>query len=437
MWDAIIKAAEKRQKDATEAIEALFKTAESEKRDLTDTEDAQVTEHLAKRDKATSDLKEARASKAAEDAYVATEVRDTKPAEVGTTVKVASEPNPVYRNGDASTSFFRDLFMARTQGDVEAGQRLARSQETRALSTGAGVGGEFAPPLWLVDEFVKLARAGRVTADLVHNEVLPEGVSSINLPKVSTGTSTAIQSSQNTALSQTDLATSSVTGTIQTVGGKQIVSIQLLKQSGVPFDRVILDDLSRSYANQVGQIVVSAISGLSGANAGTVSATTATGAGSIFSQSANGIQLIQTNRFASPDTIIMHPRRWAALLGATDTAGRPLVVPNGMSFNQLATGDAGAPQQTQVGTMLGLPVYTDPNVPTNKGAGTNQDEVYIFCRNDLWLYESAMQTASFEATYADQASVLFRVLGFLSFIPNRYPKAVAVLGGAGLVPPSF
>ncbi|HET6915893.1 MAG TPA: phage major capsid protein [Acidimicrobiales bacterium] len=357
---------------------------------------------------------------------------------VETRVAVTAEPNPVYRPDRADTSFFRDLFNGQVKGDQEARGRLVASQETRAgdLTTAAGAGGEFAPPLWLVEEFVALARPGRVTADVVQNENLPSGVSSINLPKVSTGTSTALQSTQNTALSDTALTTGSVSSGISTIGGKQIVSMQLLQQSGIPFDRVVLSDLARSYAVTLDTQVVNAISGLSGAIAVATTATGVTASGGLYLGVANAIQQIETNRFLPPTAIVMHPRRWAALVTATDTNGRPLVVLEGAAFNQAAQAGANA-AQGRVGSMLGVPVYTDPSVPTNKGAGTNQDQVYVMVADDLWLYESQVQAASFDATYADQASILFRVLGYFAFIPNRYPKSVAVLDGAGLVPPTF
>lgn len=69
----------------------------------------------------------------------------------------------VYAPGDASVSFFKDL-RASKLGDVEAAQRLQQNNlEARAMgNTGAvgGSGGEFAPPAWLVADFVALARAG-------------------------------------------------------------------------------------------------------------------------------------------------------------------------------------------------------------------------------------------------------------------------------------
>jgi len=90
-----------------------------------------------------------------------------------------------------------------------------------------------------------------VFANLVNHQELPSGVSSVNIPKISGGTTVAIQTTQNTALSQTDLTTTSVSSGISTIGGKQVVAQQLLDQSGIPFDRIILQDLAADYARQL------------------------------------------------------------------------------------------------------------------------------------------------------------------------------------------
>ncbi len=168
-----------------------------------------------------------------------------------------------YHRGESSHSFFRDLHNAQL-GDWNAAERLQRNNqevglESRALgNTGAtgGSGGEFAPPAWLVDDFIKLARPGRVTADLFHREDLPPDVSTVNLPRVLTGTTTAVQSTQNSALSQTDMTTAALSAGVVTIGGKQVVSQQLLDQSGTQFDRVILEDLAADYARQFGTQVL-------------------------------------------------------------------------------------------------------------------------------------------------------------------------------------
>jgi hypothetical protein len=92
--------------------------------------------------------------------------------------------------------------------------------------------------------------------------------------------------------------------------------------------------------------------------------------------------------------------------------------------------------QGSVGSLLSLPVYTDNNVPQTKGAGT-QDENYVLRGPDVFLYESELQMESFDATYANQASLLVRALAFSAMIPDRYSASVNVIGGTGLIAPTL
>ena len=128
----------------------------------------------------------------------------------------------------------------------------------------------------------------------------------------------------------------------------------------------------------------------------------------------------------------MSPTRWSWILEALDTTTRPLILSQGGSFNAPGVG-TDAVAQGSVGTLLSLPVYTDNNVPANKGAGTNQDEIYVLRGPDVFLYESELQMESFEATYANQNSVLFRALGYSAMIPDRYGASVNIVQGTGLI----
>jgi HK97 family phage major capsid protein len=411
--------------------------------------DAKVA-NLKALDARISELQDAETREAAANAHHV----EVGTAKTETRATVTAEPNPVYRQDDHSVSFFRDLAMHQLNRSVgnfslaESRDRLARSQETRAgdLTTVAGAGGEFAPPLWQVENFAALARAGRVTADLVNHEVLPSGVSSVNLPKVSSGVTVAVQQTQNSALSDTAMTTTSVSTGITTVGGKQIVSMQLLQQSGIPFDRVILQDLAKAYAVQVDTQVlygtnangqVRGLVGFATNNAFTTASpapASVTNANSLYYVTQKAAAAIATTIFEPADAIVMHPARWAWIAGSVDTAGRPFVVPNGQNFNPLGLDD-GKVAQGAVGTFAGLPVFTDPNISTTANSATNQDEIYVVRRDQLWLYESPVQQASFDATYADNASVLFRILGYIGFIPNRYTGSVQSIRGTGLIAP--
>lgn len=368
------------------------------------------------------------------------------------TVTVVEEPNPVYRKDQPTgPSFFRDLAAFQLSngslGSIsEARDRLVRSQETRAgdMTTVAGAGGEFAPPAWLISDFVTLARGGRVTADLCHSEVLPSGISSVHLPKVASGTTVGVQATQNSALSDTAMTTTSVSSGITTIGGKQIISMQLLQQSGIPFDRVILGDLAAAYAVGVDNQVLYGSNG-SGQLNGLVNVAnntaftssspapaSVTNANSLYYTVQKAAAAAQTSIFMPVDAVVMHPSRWAWILGSVDANARPYVIPDGGNYNPLGvTGQQVA--QGPAGHFGSYPVYTDPNISLAANSATNQDEIYLIRRDECWLYESPVQTASFDATYADNASVLFRVLGYLAFIANRRSGAVQSIRGTGLV----
>ncbi len=357
-----------------------------------------------------------------------------------------------YHRGNNSPSFFRDLWTAQ-RGDADAADRLRSNNrevgmESRALgntnATG-GSAGEFAPPAWILDAYVKLARPGRVTADLFHKEDLPAGVSSVNIPRVATGTTVAIQSTQNTAVSQTDLTTNSLSSGIVTLAGKQVISQQLLDQSGTGgrVDEVVLGDLTGDLARQLGTQVLTG-TGVGGQLKGFLTATssnvlpwttatpTATG---FYGRLAQLQGAINSTRFKAPDVIVMHPRRWAWFASFTDSTGRPLVVPSAGAFNSMAS--AGDDQAVgRVGSVLGCDVYTDPNIPVNRGGGT-EDVVLMFVRDDVWLWEANLRAEAFTSPLADVMGILYRVYNYFAMVPDRYSASLGQLAGSGLVTPAF
>ncbi len=359
-----------------------------------------------------------------------------------------------YHPGPESASFFKDLIHARS-GDYRAAERLARNNaergyESRALgntnATG-GSGGEFAPPGWIEAEYVKLARPGRVTADRFHKQDLPAGVSSVNVPKVATGTTVAPQTTQNTALAQTDITTVALSSGIITTGGKQVVSRQLLDQSPVAFDKVILEDLAADHARQLGTeaITGTGVNGqlrgfLTPASTSVIAWTSASPTAQAFYGRLAQLQgQINGSRFKAPDAVVMHPRRWAWFASYVDASGRPLVVPTAGGFNSMAVRDdnQSVGHVGQVGQVLGMDVFTDANIPTTLGAGANQDVVLMMVSDDIFLWESPLQCEAFESPYADSMGVLYRCFNYSALIPDRYLASLGQVVGTGLTTPAF
>ena len=366
--------------------------------------------------------------------------------------RVTSEPE-TYRKG-GERSYFRDLVSVSLQrpGAREAGERLERNSrevasamQERALSTTDAAGGDFVPPLWMINDYVELARTARPTADRVRNLELPTGTDSLNVPKIATGTAVAEQSTQNSAVQNTDATTSSVEAKVATLAGQQVVAVQLIEQSPLNLDDVLLADLAADYAAKVDLFVLNNnATGKKGLlqEASTNAITYTSGSPTVallWPKIADAIQQVTTNRYMPPDTIVMHPRRWAYLLAAVDTAGRPLILanPSQGANNALGTSTGVASANGVVGTIAGLDVIVDPQIPTNLGAGTNQDPIIVFRAADSILWEGAPHAEAFRETKAEQLSVLLRFYRYAAFTTARYAKSVAVINGTGLVAPTF
>ncbi|MEV0149095.1 MULTISPECIES: phage major capsid protein [unclassified Nonomuraea] len=438
-------------------LDGVLTAPRAEQRDLTDEESAAFEEKRAAL-KAKDDEIEEKRGRIAE--LEEDERREQRVAELAVTygqtgeqrerpsVTVTSEPE-TYRKG-GSNSYFRDLVRAQLHGTRDAIERLARNDrevahalEKRALSTTDGAGGDFVPPLWMVDQYVRLARPSRIIANRVRQMALPGGTDSINLPRLATGTAVAEQATQNTAVQNTDATTNSVTAAVATIAGQQVVSLQLIEQSPINMDEVLLQDLAADYAVKLDLFVINSnvankrgLLSVTGSNAVTYTDASPT-AGELYPKIADAVQQIHTQRYMPPDVIFMHPRRWAWLLSALDTAGRPLVTPvAGAPQNVLAAvGDVNS--EGFVGSMHGLPVFVDPNLPVNLGAGTNEDRIVVMRSDDVILFEGTPRAESFREPLAAQLSVLLRFYNYTAIHSERYPKSISVIGGTGLATPTF
>lgn len=370
-------------------------------------------------------------------------------------VEVLSEP-ATYQRGQRH-SYFHDLAAATfNRADQAALERLARHREEvtkdpefrkvakvgpefRDLDRNDGSGGYAVPPLWMMNRFIELARSGRAYANLVPTEGLPSGTDSINIPKIATGTSTAIQATENSTISETDLTDTSVSAGVKTIAGQQGLSIQLLEQSPIAFDEIVFRDLANDYATKLDlQIISGSGSGnqvvgvRNTSNIVTISATAGAdnlaNAKVIYQKIGDAIQRVHTSRFLPPEVIVMHPRRWAAFQTVFGSDDRPMLTQY-QGRNQIAE-LGGVVSQQVVGEMQGLPVVTDPNLPTT--LNTDQDVIHVLRASDLLLFESSIRARALQETRAEGLTVLLQIYGFLAFTAGRFPQSVVEIGGSAL-----
>jgi len=449
--------ANKRRDGLVEARKAIVEVAKSEKRDgdtLTEDEDQEFrsyTEQIKAVDEEIRSLDERITELSDEEKRTqAAAAAARRAASVNAQLRVTEART--YERGSRN-SYLRDLANSQIYGDQEARERLNRHaeevrvepeyKEYRDLNRADGSGGSFVPPAWLMGQWIELARAGRPTANLFNSQPLPPGTDSINIPRVLTGTATAIQPNDNDPVQEVDLTDSSLSIPVRTIAGQQDVAIQLLDQSPINFDELVFRDLLADYATKTNlQILTGSgasgqVTGLntqSGATAVTLTATTVAG---LYAAIANATQQIYTSRFSAPNVIVMHPRRWAWLVSQLDANTRPLVVPAAQGPNNALGTFAGVGTQQVVGSIQGLPVVTDPSIPTNQGAGTNQDMILVMKTDDVVLYESGVRTRVLQETLSGTLTVRLQVYGYLAFSAGRYASSLGRITGAGLVTPTF
>lgn len=346
-------------------------------------------------------------------------------------------------NEGGKHSFFKDLYSATKQGNPGAQSRLARHQrEMETLHPRADItagSGDFVPPQHLQDEWISLARAGRVFANQVRTLPMPPVGTSFTIPRVTTGTSTAAQGTEGTAVSETDAVRDDVTLTVRTIAGQQDMSRQAFERSEPGLDDVLFADLAADYATTLdAHLLNDANDGLlnnANINSVTYTDTTPTVA-EMYPKLADAWSQIGSGRFMSPDAVFMHTRRWAFFLAALDSQNRPLITPVAPQ-NPVAGFEQNAAEGV-VGISPFGSVFADPNIPTNLGAGNDEDAIILTRTQDLLLFETPTPVARvFEETLSGTLQVRIQVYGYIAFTSDRYGEASAKITGTGLIAPTF
>lgn len=365
-----------------------------------------------------------------------------------TRIQVRREPVTYSEHGQHS--YFLDLIHRRSPDESERLQRHAREMdvelrdrarardaewrhaaaayglEARDLNRTDGTGGYFVPPLWLLDLYASAPRAGRPLAELVTNIPLPPGTDAINVPRLTTGTSTAPQAADNGQVSETDLVDTYVSAPVRTIAGQADYALQMAEQvDGPGWDRIILGDLLDDSSERLEQQLVNG-TGAGGQVVGLrsvsgIGAVTYTDAsptfGEIYPKLRSAASTVATNRKLPPTVALMHPRRWYWLAGEVDANGRPFIDPDGA--------------QAILG---GLPVALDATIPTNLGAGT-EDVIIATRAEDHLLFTSEprfmIDLNSSSGTLTARASIR----QYVAFTAARHPTATATVSGTGLADP--
>ncbi len=374
-----------------------------------------------------------------------------EPVVRGSAVVTREERMYDVENQKRGVSFVADVVNAQLRGDLDAAQRLQRHMaeeraegvELRDVGTGAFTG--LTVPQYLTDLVAPPKRAMRPVADLARKLALPADGMTVNISRITTGTATAVQATENAGVQETDADDTLLTVDVRTIAGQQDISVQALQRS-VGADAVIIADLQNAYHTVLDSQIINN-DGTSGTHkgirgtSGIVSVTYTDGtptAAEAYPKLFDLISQIQSGVFGGATHLVMAPRRWNWFASQVGTSF-PFLQPNNVSSVNVGGEISSNTYGGVVGVLAGLPVVLDGNIPTNLGAGTNEDIILGVSADELFLWEQPGSPLLIRAeqTAAGNLTVKLVVYGFSAFTAGRYPLAHGTIGGTGLVTPTF
>ncbi|MBK3625924.1 hypothetical protein JHN59_13935 [Streptomyces sp. MBT49] len=457
------EAAQKRLKKCGAEVQLILDKAQQEGRsNLSAEEDQRVAELFAARDQARNDIagienKLANANKikteemereAKQKEQRATETRKPSYDQVA---RVGREERTYRSDTDPhGKSFLMDVSRQFLYQDVEASHRLAQHMREerveraeymqRAVGTGAFAG--LTVPQYLTDMYAPATANLRPFADACNKHPLPESGMSVNISRITTGSSAALQPSENAAVSETDMDDTLLTVPVQTAAGQQTVSRQAIDR-GTGIEDVTMQDLFNRVATVLDSTLINqATTGLS-AISQAVAYTDASPTGAeLYPKILGAAAGVEANLLAMgrPSHAVMHSRRWYWLSSQMQSVW-PMI--NWTNLPVQAAGQANPNSSYASGPRgvlpCGLEVIVDNNIPTGLGAGTNEDELYVVPQSECHLWEDSNAPLFIRAEQAKAASlgVLLVAYSYFAYTFGRYTNGMQKVGGTGMAQPTF
>jgi hypothetical protein len=246
---------------------------------------------------------------------------------------------------------YGEFVQAYARGDeaaFEFAQRAASTSADAALRPGF---------LGAIDNLI---RRVRVTANAFSIAALPANGLTVEYARVNTNTiATGKQTTENTALTDGNIAWNTVSANVATYGSQTSVSRQFIERATIDTLGGIFTALAIGYAKKTNDDVVATLAGLTWTSK-TFDASALTTA-AVIGALADGSAYIFANSGMSPEFIVCDPTAYKKLITIVDTTGRPVVLQTGPGVNN--AGEANLAGLT--GSIAGIPVLVDPALAAN------------------------------------------------------------------------
>jgi hypothetical protein len=469
-----LEAAQKRRDKTTIEIKAILALAGQEGRSTVSTEeDERVAELFGIRDKAKADIKgiegkletarrvkaeENEAERAAKE-VVKTPAANRLPA-YDRVARIGQEERTYHPGTDRKgAAFLRDVARQFLYNDVQSTERLSRHMaEERVERAGQYMeraAGDSLTSNWtglIVPQYITDMKAPAIAAlrpfaNICNKHDLPADGMSVNISRVTTAASVALQATELTTVSATSLDDTLLTENVQTAAGQQTLSRQAIDR-GTGIEEVVVDDLFRRYATTLDSTLLNqATTGLSAVATATAFTTatpafmSATAADSLYGKiigSTAGVEAALL-AYGFPTHAVMNSRRWH-WINSKVSALWPGVQQPGIAVQAGGLNIGAGYNEGSRGVLPnGLTVIVDNNVGVAFGTATSEDEIYIVPAAECHLWEDPNAPVFIRAEQPAAASlgVLLVLYGYFAYSLRRYANGMGKVGGTGLATPAF
>lgn len=339
-------------------------------------------------------------------------------------------------NGERS--FYNDVRL-QYKNDTGAKAAMAAEYEAKAMGEGTAADGGFTVIPEVANELITIRDHASVLRSLFSSHNI--SVDTIRFISQDNGLAVAWQAEFSEKITS-QFKFSEFEAHVFTAAGLAVASNQLLQDSRWQIDRMINTDLAKRFVSLEEQAFLNGDGNgepLGILNTPGVESIPHVGGASVqdlIDDIQDAITSVYTNFLGAPNAIVMHPRVWAKIVKAREATSPStyLIGAGATAFGR--RGDEPIPGYTSAplprGELHGLPVYCTPNVPTDLGGG---DESAVFVGDfsqGLVLDRQGVTTDKSEHVYFTTNQTVFRSEERVGFTAGRYPKAFAVIQGAGL-----
>lgn len=307
------------------------------------------------------------------------------------------------RHGITSMGRYTEHKIKAALGDDTSRQWVAAAEDRVTAAADSFSTNPAFSPIQYLSNFVSNTNFGRPAIDAVSKAALPANGMTINIPSLVTsaggGSSTAptvAETAESAAPSDTGMTSAYESVSVKKYAGQQTISLELMERSDPIFFDQLAIQLERAYLQATDAALI-AILTAQGTQAATAAATSA-GLISYVSTEApaayKGSSYFAQNLVANTDW-------WSALLGYTDTTGRPIY----NAYNPWNNAGDSKPGSIK-GTVLGLDLYVDKNVTS----GLVDESAFIIAPETVLWMESP--EAFFSVNVVNSMSVQTAIYGY-------------------------